>query len=265
MTRLEKEQEELLSILVEAARALPREKRDSFLAYMPGSGSQYPAGWGILHDGLPGGKIETPSGDLDILKHCGLIIAVHSGNNSFRFNVSPSGFEYYEKIKKISVEPLTRIEENIRNFLDADNFRKRHLKAYTRWIEAESKLWGSDSREQFTTIGHICREAMQEFVSELVELYKPSKVDTDISHTKSRLKSVISAQSQKFGDTENIFFETLINYWGALNDLVQRQEHGTQKVGQPLIWEDGRRLVFQTAITMFEIDRSLLRIAKLSN
>jgi hypothetical protein len=38
---------------------------------------------------------------------------------------------------------------------------------------------------------------------------------------------------------------------------VQRQEHGAQKEGRPLVWEDGRRVVFQTAIVMFELDRAL--------
>jgi hypothetical protein len=46
-------------------------------------------------------------------------------------------------------------------------------------------------------------------------------------------------------------------YWGTVNDLIQRQEHGAQREGGALAWEDGRRVVFQTAIVMFEIDRSL--------
>ena len=49
-------------------------------------------------------------------------------------------------------------------------------------------------------------------------------------------------------------------YWGTLSDLVQRQEHGAAKEGEPLTWEDGQRVVFHTAIVMWEIDRSLLRI-----
>ena len=51
----------------------------------------------------------------------------------------------------------------------------------------------------------------------------------------------------------------LILYWDALNELVQRQEHGNQKLGKHLLWEDARRLVFQMAVVMFEIDRSLSR------
>ena len=47
----------------------------------------------------------------------------------------------------------------------------------------------------------------------------------------------------------------LLDYWEALVDLGQRQVHGGQKGGEPLLPEDGRRLVFQTAIVMFEIAR----------
>jgi hypothetical protein len=32
---------------------------------------------------------------------------------------------------------------------------------------------------------------------------------------------------------------------------------GRQREGRPLVWEDGRRIVFQTAVVVFEIDRAL--------
>jgi hypothetical protein len=37
--------------------------------------------------------------------------------------------------------------------------------------------------------------------------------------------------------------------------LVQRQEHGNQKPGEPLAWEDARIAVFYTALLMYEYDR----------
>ncbi len=42
-----------------------------------------------------------------------------------------------------------------------------------------------------------------------------------------------------------------------MSGLVQRQEHGGQKEGAALRWEDARRVACQTAVVMFEIDRSL--------
>lgn len=47
--------------------------------------------------------------------------------------------------------------------------------------------------------------------------------------------------------------DALVVYWGTVSDLIQRQEHGAQKEGEALRWEDGRRVVFQTAVVMFEI------------
>jgi hypothetical protein len=51
--------------------------------------------------------------------------------------------------------------------------------------------------------------------------------------------------------------DALLAYWGTTSDLAQRQEHGAQKEGEVLTWEDSRRLVFHTAIVMVEIDRTL--------
>lgn len=48
-----------------------------------------------------------------------------------------------------------------------------------------------------------------------------------------------------------------MNYWGAVADLTQRQEHGVQKEGEQLVWEDARRVVFQTLLVMFEVDKAL--------
>lgn len=47
------------------------------------------------------------------------------------------------------------------------------------------------------------------------------------------------------------------HYWRALSDLVQRQEHGSTRDKEDLRWEDARRLIYQTANAMYEIDRSL--------
>jgi hypothetical protein len=70
---------------------------------------------------------------------------------------------------------------------------------------------------------------------------------------------VLDLQAKQLGTTEKPFLDALLGYWGTVSDLIQRQEHGGQKEGQSLVWEDGRRVVFQTAVVMFEIDRSLSR------
>jgi len=40
-------------------------------------------------------------------------------------------------------------------------------------------------------------------------------------------------------------------------NLAQRQEHGGQKEGEPLVWEDARRVVLHRAVVMIEVARTL--------
>lgn len=96
---------------------------------------------------------------------------------------------------------------------------------------------------------------MQEFITALVEHYKLLSVDKDKSNTVRRLKAVLDLRKNQVGKTVEPFIEALIAYWGTICDLVQRQEHGAQKEGRELVWEDGRRVVFQTVVVMFEIDK----------
>jgi hypothetical protein len=97
------------------------------------------------------------------------------------------------------------------------------------------------------------RDAAANMSAELVR--PPPSVDPDPAHTVARIRAVISEtiSPSRLRD----FADALITYWGTTNDLVQRQEHGAQKEGQPLDWEDARRVVFHTAIVMFEIARAV--------
>jgi hypothetical protein len=126
-------------------------------------------------------------------------------------------------------------------------------------MEAESIVWSDNSEQQLTVIGHLCREALQEFANTLVEKYLPPGVDDNRAHTENRIRVVLAQQENQLGSTESLFLDALIRYWRTVSDIVQRQEHGAQREGALLTGEDGRRVVFQTAIVMFEIDRALMR------
>ena len=80
---------------------------------------------------------------------------------------------------------------------------------------------------------------------------------SDPAHTANRLRAVIDAHRGGLGEARSQLLDALIVYWGEVIDLLQRQEHGGQNEGEPLAWEDGRRAVFQTAVVMYEIDRTL--------
>jgi hypothetical protein len=251
---LEKEQEELLFTVVEAARNVPREQRQKFyVSSALGSLQSF-----LMHQGLPEGQILVYEGDVEILAHAGLLRLTYEGN-SMSFDVMPSGFKYYEYLKQRTGQPVQRIEASIRNYLGGDFFQQKYAQGYQKWLSAETMLWSSDSEQRLTTIGHLCREAMQEFASDIVEQYQPQNVSQDKAHIVARIRAVLDLQSRQLGVTYKPFLDALLAYWGTVSDLIQRQEHGGQKEGQPLVWEDARCVVFQTAIVMFEISSGLLR------
>jgi hypothetical protein len=196
-------------------------------------------------------------GDIDILQAEGLLLVTQIGRWHRSFVVTPQGSALYKEIQHRSGAPTQQVEETLMRYLDSDAFQRSYPEAYRKWAEAGELLWKSDSQQQLTTIGHLCREAMQEFATALVERHQPPDVDTDKAHTVARTKAILNQHASKLGTTAAPFFDALLGYWGTVSDLVQRQEHGAQKEGRPLVWEDGRRVVFQTAVVMFEVDRAL--------
>ena len=251
---LEQEQKELLSILVEGARNLPREKREQFMVVPADIGA---TNGEIHHLGLPGGHIEAYTGDIDVLINEGLISPKYASYGVSEFDITPRGFAYYQEMKHLAGQPVQQVEAVAKNFLNAERFQRKYSRAYQKWLDAEALLWSSDSERQYTTIGHLCREALQEFVTVLVEEHQPPNVDNDQAHTVARLRAVLNLRANQLGRTAKPFLDALLAYWGTVSDLTQRQEHGGQKEGQPLVWDDARRVVFQTSIVMFEIDGGL--------
>lgn len=254
---LEQEQKDLLAALVEAYRNLPRDRREKFMVNQADDQT-----W-VLHQGLPDRQLKACIEDIEILDREGLIVlSYNSRGEPNLFYVTPKGFKYYEEMKESEGEPVQKVESEIKEYLSAEHFRKKYPAAYQKWAEAEEKLWSSESERQLTTIGHLCREAVQEFATALVEQHQPPDVDPNKAHTIARLKAVLNLKKQQAGDTVHDFLDALLDYWRVLDGLIQRQEHGAKKEGEQLVWEDGRRVVFQTAVVMFEIDRSLSRIKR---
>lgn len=242
---LEPEQTELLARFVEAVRSVPSGRRQPVLVI------QHMGGTDAIH---PGWQPGTPVyiGDLEMLGRRGLLHLTWPDRYTTKVEVTPEGFAYYAELKKRSGQPVERQTTAVKNYLDSVAFKTRHAACYAKWAEAEQSLWVSDSAAQLTTIGHKCREAMQMFATDLINRYQPTGAPSDSTKTINRLKAVLDQQKSQLGESESKFHDALANYWEALNGLVQRQEHS-----QTLTWEDGRRVVFQTAVVMFEIDRSL--------
>jgi hypothetical protein len=212
----------------------------------------------LAHPGLEAigkARYQPYVGDAKTLASRGLIRLEPLDQHSFEADVTPEGFHHYEINKASSGEPVRRVEDAMHSFVVADEFRRRHPDAIAKWEQAEGALWSSDTEPQLTTIGHLCREAMQAFATESLGLAGGPDADPDIQHTVNRIRAAVnirvgSGAVRQFGDA-------LLGLWGAVNDLVQRQEHGATKEGDVLVWEDARRVVFQTLLVMYEIDRAL--------
>ena len=245
---LEREQEDLLIALVEASRQQPRDRREKFRVEQVADGSLV---YGL--DSYP----NAYEGDIEILGEANLLNCTHDSYGALTFGVTPLGFRYYEHLMKSRGTATERVEESVSRYLDSAAFTARHPDAFAKWQQAQELLWDSDSQNQHTIIGHLCREAMQSFGTSLIEAYQPPNVESDVTKTKDRLKAVIQHRKSRMSDKVTSVLEAMLVYWYTLIDLDQRQEHGAQKEGETLTWEDSRRLVFQTAVVMFEIDRAL--------
>jgi hypothetical protein len=252
MVQLEPEQQNLLVELVEAHRQVPRGKRGSFLMVV--------ALKQLLHLGLRSWHFEAPRGDVEILSRYGLLSVRLNNAGNLDIDVAPEGFAFYAQLKQRSSAPVEQVEDEVRRYLDSAMFADRHSGAQRAWSKAARTLWSTESDDALTDIGHQCREAVQMFGTELVERYKPPKVDPNVQHDATRVASVLDLARSRLSTTEAPFLEALLAYWGAIDDLVQRQEHGAQREGQPLLWEDARRLVFQTAVVMYEVDGAVRRV-----
>lgn len=248
---LEPEQEQLFRDLVEAERRVARSERRPFIIL----NTVGPAGVQLSHPGWIDRDRRVFEGDIDTLDRVGLIAFSYPAPSLKGFYVTPEGFTYYGELMQRRGEPIQRIQLSVRDYIQSHLFQARYPLAYSKWAEAENLLWSDDSERAYTMIGHLLREAMQEFATALVERFGPPKVEPDKAKTVSRLRAVLGGR--KLSEKLSAFLDALIAYWGTVSDLIQRQEHGALREGEPLKWIDARRVVFQVAIVMLEIDAAM--------
>jgi hypothetical protein len=245
------QQKELLLELVKAEHDCPPEKKAfKFVVATAGGGSA------IIHGGFSTNHPANVS-DIEALGDVHLLRPGRTPSGAFNFSITPLGFKYAQWLREKSGEPVERVTNEVRAYLSSERFRKVYPRAYEKWVQAEAALWGGDSASQLTTIGHLSREVIQEFVDVLVEKHKTQGVNPDKTKTVDRIRSVFKQFESKLGGSVKPFLDALLAYWGTLSDLIQRQEHGALKEGEPITWEDAQRIVFQTAVIMWEVDRSL--------
>ena len=243
-------QEAIFVQLVEVARSLPREQRQPFYATRVMGTHNYL----LIHAGIAEGHPGIYPGDLDALAEQGLLRVSHTDAHTRRFDVTNDGFRYYELLKgRVSGSPRA-VEAATVSYLDSGGFEARHSAAFAKWKEAERLLWGADKQSQQTVIGHVCREVMQAFATSFIAKHPSPDAPTDVQKSVARIRAALSG-TQASSQTARAVANAALDYWGAVCDAGQRQEHGAQKEGEPLAWEDARRLVFHTLFVMIELDR----------
>ena len=243
------EQIELLCTLVDAERSVPRDQRQPFLFVATHSGES------MVHSGLPGGSIGVYGGDVQALNAAGFFLRRGGSGESLIFDLAPSAHATWQQQQLARSQPLDRVEATAASYLASQPFRQRFPRAFQKWSDSEKLLWGEEAQDAITTIGHLCREAIQEFAAILVD-ETGAAADSSVTATKARLKAAVAARRDHVGEKIAALFDALIDYWVAVVDLVQRQEHGAQKEGSVLTWDDGRRVVFHTASIMAELARA---------
>lgn len=250
MATLDEAQTDLLVLLCEAARRQAKSSKESFLAI------ETMGGPGIHHPLLPGGEFsDFHWPDLETLYEYGLIRG-RAGKNELIFDVSPAGFEHFDKLMRARGEPSRRVEGSVRQLLDSGWFASAFPDAFASWQKAEGLYWQDHFGEHATAIGHHCREAMQRFGAGFAvgAGVAPGSAEKTLDNVRSGLGSLRGERSKSRLD----LLDALLHYWGCVIDVVQRQEHGDTKEGDPLTHEDSRLVVFQTALVMFEL-ASVLR------
>lgn len=244
---LEPHQIALLAQLVDAQRSLPPARRGRFIVRTDCNAFNVWV-WNEGHEG--GGRdIAAHPADLEMLVGEGVIRYCERD----MFIICPVGLRFYEQGKLAEGKPAQRTEKSARDYLNSEQFRSAYPGAYEKWQSAETKLWGDDSDRNLTTIGHLCREAMQEFADALVRALKLLDSHPDKAKTINRVLAAVEASVTS--KTDRALLESLVGYWRASNDIVQRQEHGSRDTTDPLTWEHARLSVFHTLFVMYEIDR----------
>lgn len=236
-------QRELIVTLVEAARRGKLRPGFSYLQQPPGAAPRFE------HPGLRG-ALSMSIGDIEELEAAGLLThqSITAGVGSFE--LTTGAFSTFDQLKLEAESAAARVEHALHSYLEAPLFRERYAGAYDAWAHASRLLWSDEPQIHYSTIGHLCREAAQQFAAVLSGAPADAASDADrpktVARIRARLGDIQSASTRAFCDA-------LLAYWGTVSDLAQRQEHAGNKEGESLAFEDARRVVFQTAIVMFEI------------
>lgn len=247
----EPEQIQLFKDLCEAYFAVPRQDRQQFMALKLGGMSQQLQGNSVLRNDFLWEDLIALR-DQDLFQY-----ELMSNSSGFNFVISPRGRQFYEQLMTSAEAQTDQIEDHVWHYFDSQSFQHSYPITYGKWRESSEMVWGSENERDFSTIGLLCREAMQEFTTELITKYNVEGANPDKAKTRDRFSTVVNARRSAISESQLDVLDALFLYWREVGVLMQRQIHAREAEGDDLVWEDGRRLVFQLGFVLFEAARTL--------
>lgn len=249
--KLDQEQIKIFINFIDLFRNVVRDKQCKFVASHLADGTTL-----IEHPLKPNGKIKISKIDFEALCRNRLFYGHYlESPHQMQFIIPLEAIAQYEMLKNKRIAPLQRIENETLDYIKSDIFINRYPKSYAKWQMAEELFLLETDNRNLTTIGHLCRESLQEFSDELLS-HKSIKSEYSRSKIIAKIKCVLKLIDIS-SSSKSQFLNALLNYWGALSDLVQKQEHDNQKESEHLEIEDARRIIFHSAIVMYEIDKTV--------
>ena len=149
-------------------------------------------------------------------------------------------------------DPMEKVLAESRAKIGSEAFAAAFPGAYEPWADAAKLLYGENAAAELTTIGHKVREASQAFATAAIAQFGADDPPDDVKLVKRRIGAVIAQNHDHVSEAKRKVLEDLGDLWESTVDLIQRQEHAAQKEGEPVSFEDGRRVVNLTMFLMIE-------------
>jgi hypothetical protein len=227
--------------------AVPREERRPCVVSRPLGGTR------LQGNGLSRGVLWE---DFVTIANTG-VLQVEPMKDASSFVISPLGRQFYAELTQDDQGQTAQIEEDVWRYFDTQEFQQAYPDTYLKWKGASQAVWSSDGAREFSAVGLLCREAMQAFATELIARHGVERANDDLAATRDRFSAVVNARRSDIGDRKSTLLDALFDYWREVGNLVQRQVHANERQVEELVWDDGRRVVFQLGFVMFEAARTL--------
>jgi hypothetical protein len=137
--------------------------------------------------------------------------------------------------------------------VDEADLESRYRQAFETWEAAVGKF-GLNPVHEARRIGEDCRAAMDSFANAALRRHGVD-VPSDAG-TVTKLRALLDAAGSD-SETVSAHHGALVNYWGTVSDLDQRQAHEAKREKEKLTREDARRAILYTLLVMVEVDRVL--------